>query len=210
VTVPRRPITRAALPWLASWLPAVAWTMVVLSFSSGEWSAAQTGQLLMPVFGSIFWWATPDQLVLIHGVTRKAAHVTEYAILAALWFRAIRRTTARPGVAASLSLLTSVACAIVDEVHQASVPSRTGSPIDVGIDATAALAACVLLHVWTRGRGALPGRREPASSHVVSPRRDATSLHVVPPRASGDRRRRAQRRAPHVRGNLRTRGPTPG
>ena len=119
--------------------------MVVFSFSTPDWSAAQTGELLMPIFGSLFSWATPDQILLMHAFTRKAAHVTEYALLAALWFRAIVRSTSAPGLAAWLSVATSLACAIIDELHQATLPSRTGSPVDVMIDGSAALAASIVL-----------------------------------------------------------------
>jgi VanZ family protein len=155
--------------FITSWLPAVVWTVAVLSFSTTDWSAAQTGELLMPMFGSMFPWATPDQLLLVHAFTRKAAHVTEYALLAALWFRGIVRSTSTPGLAAWLSVATSVACAIVDEVHQATIPSRTGSRADVLIDGSAALATSLALYLWLRRRGEGADVHDGASGGAAGP-----------------------------------------
>lgn len=85
----------------------------------------------------------------IHFLVRKAAHLTVYAALSALWFRAYRG--ARSGWQANwalLGLLVSMLIAIADEFHQSFVPSRTGTPWDVLLDsigallAQAAIAAC--------------------------------------------------------------------
>jgi VanZ family protein len=129
---------------LATWLPPIAWMIVVLSASSAEFSAANTGSLL----GSALSWLLPGlpvhRIDLIHGIIRKLAHFTEYAILGALWFRGLTRSDlARSPTAAWLALLISVACAVADETHQAFVPSRTASLRDVLLDSTGALTAIV-------------------------------------------------------------------
>ena len=74
-------------------------------------------------------------------VLRKCAHVTEYAILAALFMRAIGR--AAPAFAAT------VAYAATDELHQHFVRGRHASPVDVAIDAFGAALGLIL---WTRAR----------------------------------------------------------
>jgi VanZ family protein len=78
----------------------------------------------------------------IHSLIRKAAHATEYAILALLWFHSLGRGTylGAPG-SAWLALVISVGCAIVDESHQATLPDRTGSFRDVLLDSFGAAAA---------------------------------------------------------------------
>jgi VanZ family protein len=88
-------------------------------------------------------------------VIRKAAHVSEYAVLALLAWRARRkpvREDSRPWrwSEAAFALNVAVLFAITDEWHQTFVPSREGSPRDVLIDAAGALLALVAL--WRFGR----------------------------------------------------------
>ncbi len=102
---------------LARWGPVVAWAAVIFVFSSV--SNLSTGL------------GTWD-LVL-----RKLAHLTEYAILGALVYRAVGRTW--PAVALG-SLY-----AVTDEFHQAFVDGRVASPLDWALD-TAGVVAGVLLY----------------------------------------------------------------
>jgi len=117
---------------------------VVLSASSAEFSAANTGSLIGSALSWLFPGIAAHQVDLIHGVIRKLAHFTEYAILGGLWFRGLTRSDLlRPPVAAWLALLISVLCAIVDETHQSFVPSRTASVRDVLLDSFGAFTAVV-------------------------------------------------------------------
>jgi VanZ family protein len=76
---------------------------------------------------------------------RKAAHLTVYGILAGLWLRAFLRERALPRSTASwTSLAITVAWACVDELHQTTVPTRTGSAMDVALDAMGAAAVLML------------------------------------------------------------------
>lgn len=73
---------------------------------------------------------------------RKSAHMTEYAILALLLWRAWAvdgRPTRRVFL---LSFSAALLYAVSDEWHQSFVPGRGPSAVDVAIDAAAALAAC--------------------------------------------------------------------
>ena len=98
------------------WAPVVAWAALIFGLSS------------VPDLGTGL--GTWD-LVL-----RKIAHATEYAILAALLVRALRR----PGWAIALG----VAYSISDEVHQSFISGRHGSPIDIGIDAIGVVVGAVI------------------------------------------------------------------
>lgn len=123
---------------------------VVLALSSAPMSAENTGSILGPVLA---WLGLGRAHVhLLHGLVRKAAHVTEYAILAALWRHAfVRGGMARPAVASALALAISVACAVVDETNQSFLPTRTGALGDVGLDSLGALAAVVAAQLgWRR------------------------------------------------------------
>ena len=101
------------------WLPVVLWAALIFAFSS-----------------------VPDLGTGLGGwdlVLRKIAHAAEYAVLGALLARALRS----PAVA----VLAGVLYAVSDEVHQAFVPGRLGSPVDVAIDAVGVVAGVVL---WGR------------------------------------------------------------
>jgi VanZ family protein len=131
------------LKQLAIWIPPVAWMAVVLAMSSAQMSAENTGSILGPLLAWLG--LQPAQVGLIHGLIRKAAHLTEYGILGALWRRAlVRSEVVRPAVGAWLALAVSVACAVVDETHQSVLPSRTGAAGDVVLDSLGAVAGIVL------------------------------------------------------------------
>jgi VanZ family protein len=103
---------------VSAWLPVVAWAAVIFALSSIP--SLSTGLGL---------W---DQIL------RKAAHVTEYAILGVLLLRALGGEL--PALAAG------VAYAITDEIHQLFVRGRHGSPVDVAIDAAGVLLGLLVFH----------------------------------------------------------------
>ena len=72
---------------------------------------------------------------------RKVAHAGEYAVLGALLLRA---TASAPA-----AIALGVAYAVSDEIHQAFVAGRQGSPIDVAIDAVGVLLGVL---VWQHAR----------------------------------------------------------
>lgn len=133
--------TQAMRP-AAHWLPPVVWMAVIMALSSDFGSAGRTGGFLLPLLRWLLPWATPAQLDALHGLARKGGHLTEYAVLAALWYRAFARGGAlAPRASARLALAISVAWAFLDELQQSTLLSRTGSAIDVAIDSAGALAA---------------------------------------------------------------------
>jgi VanZ family protein len=124
------------------------WMAVVLTMSSSQMSAENTGSILRPLLAWLLPWLRPPHVDLIHGLVRKTAHLTEYGILAALWYRAfVRGKVMRPAVAGALAWAVSVACAIIDETHQSMLPSRTGTASDVMLDSLGALAAVLLIQI---------------------------------------------------------------
>lgn len=138
------------------WLPPVVWMAVMFTLSSDFGSATETGTFLFPLLRWLLPWATADALDTIHLLLRKSGHVTEYAILAGLWYRAFRRGRgATAAASAALALAISVGWAALDEWHQSFVPSRTASAADVVLDgASAAVALAVASLGW---RAALDG-----------------------------------------------------
>jgi VanZ family protein len=91
--------------------------------------------------------AQPDLnsgLGVIDLIGRKVVHMSEYALLCFLWWRALR-TAVAPQRAIALAFAITVAYACTDEIHQVSVHGRHGSPIDVGIDSLGAAIAALAI-----------------------------------------------------------------
>lgn len=81
---------------------------------------------------------------LAYLIARKLAHFSEYALLTALWWRALR-TSVSARAAVVISVVISVAYAATDELHQRTVEGRHGTPVDVVIDSAGALTAAGLI-----------------------------------------------------------------
>jgi VanZ family protein len=91
----------------------------------------------------------------IHHFVRKCAHLNEYAVLALLLWRAVRRPVKndlRPWgwPEAGLALAIVFLYAASDEFHQIFVPMRTALVSDVFIDTAGGAAG--LLALWIIGR----------------------------------------------------------
>lgn len=87
---------------------------------------------------------------LLDLILKKLAHAAAYAILAILLALALdgdRRGRPRPWVppASVSAFLIAAGYAVTDEIHQAFVPTRHASPLDVLIDALGAGIAMLLL-----------------------------------------------------------------
>jgi VanZ family protein len=119
----------------ALWGPVVVWAAVIFGLSSIPSLSSGLG--------------TWDE------VLRKAAHITEYAVLGALLLRAMGR--------ALPALVVGVAYAVTDEVHQHFVSGRHSSPFDVAFDACGlALGLLVALSVQSQRARPEELRRPPA------------------------------------------------
>jgi len=120
-------------------LLAFAWTGVIFWVSSG------------PVPSVV-----PDQFLDL--LLKKAGHFSAYALLAVLWWLALRgRLT--PRVALVVAFAIAAGCAGSDELHQAFSPTRHPSVLDVGIDALGAATGLWLLVHWVRSRQGSPRSR---------------------------------------------------
>lgn len=137
---------------LKYWLPVLAWMGFVFISSTDLLSAEHTSRFIGPFLR----WFAPDiseaTVAAFQLVVRKCAHLAEYAILAALFFRAFRQNQPRVGRALAMSFLIAAVYAALDEFHQSYVASRTGSPWDVLIDCTGALAGVLIYWRAIRSR----------------------------------------------------------
>jgi VanZ family protein len=127
-------------------MPAIVWMALIFIGSTDMLSAEHTSRFLVPFLRWLdpeITWAT---LIFVQTIVRKFGHVTEYAILAALLWRALRGGTWK-SKAWILFVTVWAACAIFaasDEFHQSFVPSRTSSFHDVTIDICGALVGLTI------------------------------------------------------------------
>jgi VanZ family protein len=136
----------------SAWALALAWTAVILLASGDAFSASATSRFLLPLLRWLLPEASPETLAALHFAARKSAHVTEYAVLAWLAWRALRGTS-RLGVApALLALAWVLGVAVLDETHQARLESRTGAVGDVALDGAGGLAGLLLARYAPRLR----------------------------------------------------------
>ena len=120
---------KAARKISGSWLPALVWATIIFGFSARS-QAPHVSQ--KPQF----------QLAV-----QKFGHATEYAILAFLVYRALRRGHQLPlRRAAILAALIAALYGVSDEWHQSFVPGRACLLSDMAIDATGGLLAATALY----------------------------------------------------------------
>jgi VanZ family protein len=116
--------------------------VVIVGFSSDAASSEHTESWLLPILRGLAPWATAAQIEALHWLLRKIAHLSEYAILAALWLRAfVHGRGLSPRNAGLIALAISAAWAALDEAHQFFVPSRSASVADAALDSVGALVA---------------------------------------------------------------------
>jgi len=144
--------------FLKYWLPVLLWMGVIFTFSTDAGSSRRTSRIIGPILR----WMIPDiseaSIERVQLVVRKGSHLTEYAILGGLAWRALRQPrkedqhNKRPWN--RKHALTAVAIATLfalsDEWHQSTVPTRQGQFSDVLIDAAGASAG--LVAIWMAGR----------------------------------------------------------
>ena len=119
--------------------------MVILYLAADRGSAEHSARIILPILRFLFPAASAAQIDALHFGIRKLGHLTEYAVLAALWLRAfVLGHGIERRAAATRAWMIAVAWAVVDEGYQTTVGSRTGSVIDVAIDAAGAFTVLAL------------------------------------------------------------------
>ena len=117
-----------------------------MSSRNGD-ESAQDSEIVGRIIGQIFYPGFSDMseefqqefAVRIDHYVRKAAHATEYSILAVLAIMAF--------CSVGRGYLTAVIFSISDEIHQLFVPGRSGQITDVIIDGCGALIGVILIKI---------------------------------------------------------------
>lgn len=135
---------------------------IIFAGSTDLMSAEHTSRIIVPLLRWFVPTISPLTLLRLEFFFRKAAHVSEYAVLAVLLYRAFVHTIfqSRRALSAGIVLLSCAAYAASDEFHQSFVPSRTASLRDVMIDLCGAMLA-VLLYWSIVTRRVIPSRSHP-------------------------------------------------
>jgi VanZ family protein len=143
---------------LKAWLPVAVWMTLIFWGSTDLMSAEHTSRFFVPFLR----WLNPDispaALARAQFLLRKAGHITEYAILAALLFRGWRSLLGDSLSRTTAALLVAMLFAASDEFHQSFFASRTASLGDVLIDSSGALLGVMLCAAFaSRKRNSEPG-----------------------------------------------------
>ena len=137
------------------WLPVLIWMAVIFCGSSDPASFQRSSRIIEPFLR----WLLPNiSAASVHAVVvavRKTAHLTEYALLTLLLWRALasrlnQELRAWRWTEATWALVLVILYAASDEFHQSFVPSRDASVRDVLIDTLGGLLALIFL--WILGR----------------------------------------------------------
>jgi VanZ family protein len=122
--------------FLRYWTPVLVWLVLIFIGSTDLMSAEHTSRIIGPILRWLHPAISPRTIGQVQIIVRKTAHITEYAVLAMLCFRAITMTL-WPNRAVLVAAIVLSCCAFFaasDEFHQSFVPSRTASLRDVVID----------------------------------------------------------------------------
>jgi VanZ family protein len=139
------------------WLPVLIWLAFIFIGSTDLLSAEHTSRFIGPILRWFNPNVSPAAIAKVQFFIRKAAHLTEYAILAALIWRALWLGRSRAMKMSILFVMTLLACAVFaasDEFHQSFIPSRTASPIDVMIDICGALVGLIISWIFAQKNSA--------------------------------------------------------
>ena len=141
-------------------IPVVIWMIFIfyMSGKTGQESSGQSGKISL-LITNLLEKVRQDPAQEMQNlqdilVIRKAAHMTEYAILFLLSYLATVKISMSQSrfYNRSIAVLISLLYACSDEMHQLLVPGRSGKMIDVGIDMAGVLIVliCMILSKNTK------------------------------------------------------------
>ena len=151
---------RRRLPRVLPRIAVLAWIAATLVLSTGAGASTRTQGWLTPTFVELG--LSPEAAAVAHRVLRKMGHVAAYATFGLLAFAALKGRPRR----AQGALGAAFALALLDETVQGLSPGRSGSPLDVLLDVSAAALALALV-----ARRA-PAAQGPGPARETEPARD--------------------------------------
>lgn len=143
-------------------IPVIIWMIFIfyMSGKTGQESSGQSGKISLFITDLLekVRQDSPQEMQnlqdILELVIRKAAHMTEYAILFLLSYLAMVKISMSQSrfYNRSIAVLISLLYACSDEMHQLLVPGRSGKMIDVGINMAGVLIVliCMILSKNTK------------------------------------------------------------
>lgn len=134
------------------WLPVIAMIILMFGFSTDAFSGQNTQSIIVRVIEWLGFDPNSGAALWLNFIARKAAHLTEYALLAALLYRAFRsgRFPRWRATWAAQTMTIVIAWALMDEYHQSLTQTRTGSIYDSFIDMAGGLFALAVIYRMSR------------------------------------------------------------
>ncbi len=136
-------------------IPVIIWMIFIfyMSGKTGQESSGQSGKISLFITNLLekVRQDSPQEMQnlqdILELVIRKAAHMTEYAILFLLSYLAMVKISMSQSrfYNRSIAVLISLLYACSDEMHQLLVPGRSGRMIDVGIDMAGVLIVLICM-----------------------------------------------------------------
>lgn len=155
---------RQLRPVVGYWLPPLLWMGLIFCLSTDRFSGSNTGSFLEGILRGMGLSLSPVTLEFLHLGIRKLAHLSGYAILALLLYRAFRagcETRWRWRWALS-AFVVAAGYALLDEYHQSWTQYRTASVWDSLIDMLGSVLSLFGLrlssHSRDRARGGVSER----------------------------------------------------
>ncbi len=140
-----------------AWVLCALWMAFIymMSATPGDVSGAESGLLtdiVLRVYSFVFGSdaAAHVDVGTLEFLIRKAAHMTEYAVLFLLWHRALRLSGAKHP--SRWAFAVCVLYAAGDEFHQSFTPERGPSPVDVAIDSAGAGVALLFTRLFQKAK----------------------------------------------------------
>jgi hypothetical protein len=135
------------------WFAVVAMMIVTFLFGTDAFSSENTRPIIDWIM-SLFFGPGPKKTFIGdgEGLLRKSAHFIEYALLAFVWYRALRGDCEQrwSWAWAGGALVITALWASVDELQQGFISAqRTGNPWDVLLDTSGAATALILVALWS-------------------------------------------------------------
>ena len=128
------------------WLPVIAWAALIIQATGRTFDGQHSYGVLATFLRDIGLHLSAQTLGVLNIAIRKTGHLTEYAILTTLSFRAVRE--GRPGFTlrwALIALAITVCVASTDEFLQSFTPTRTSSVWDVALDTVGGTIAMIVI-----------------------------------------------------------------
>jgi VanZ family protein len=148
--------SRLHTPWF--WL-LLLWMAIIFSASGDAHSMHRSSRLVEPLLQWLLPQASAQTIGFCILLSRKAAHLTEYAVMSALLYMVLRPGATPDSQDTSINLLLSARIlgllavyAMTDEFHQTFIPNRYGCALDVVIDVCGGCLGLFLLWMWQKRR----------------------------------------------------------